>query len=230
MDPTRVWFPVCVPHFFGSFADTMFFFLSLSLSLSLRRWGNPNQPLVFLLPQSLTSTRTSRTTPTSRLPPRLFFLPTSFVFPVVVGRGLSWLFWASLSFSFLVVLLRCVHECRNQTERGGRLLDGAPAYYRNYCFLGLSTKRCPAGSVLNRLCSPHLLPQSPKVGAGKGGGGAGRTVTQMLCWLGGPYCHANFCSLCPFYEGGNAVRFWGVFRVWFGSLDSFFVVLLLVAV
>ena len=65
----------------------------------------------------------------------------------------------------------------------------------------VSTERCPGLSVQSRLCSPHLLPQSPKAGAGRGGGGAGRTVTQMLFWLGGPYCHAIASLICSVSKG-----------------------------
>ena len=70
------------------------------------------------------------------------------------------------------------------------------------------------------LVLPHLPPQSRKVGAGKGGGGAGRTVMQMLfCWLGGPYCHANVSSL-SLCGRGNAVLFLGFFFA-FGSASFF---------
>ena len=75
-----------------------------------------------------------------------------------------------------------------------------------HCFSG--TKRCPGQSVLNRLCSPHLLPQSPKVGAGRGGGGA---VVSCKCWIGGPYCHADACSFCPFSKGEMLSVFLGGF-------------------
>ena len=73
---------------------------------------------------------------------------------------------------------------------------------------------------------PNHLPQSPKVGAGRGGGGAGRTVTLRLFWLGGPYCHANVRSLWPFSKGEMQSLFLCVFRVWFSDLCLLFVVLL----
>ena len=87
--------------------------------------------------------------------------------------------------------------------------------------------RCPRRSVLNRLCFPHLLPQSPKAGAGRGGGGTGRTVTQMLFWLGGPYCHANVVRAAP-SRRGKCWPFFSlcVFCVWFVSFVVFFAVLL----
>ena len=95
-------------------------------------------------------------------------------------------------------------------------------------FLGLSMKRCPGRSVLNRLCSPHLFPQSPKARAGRGGGGAGRIVTQMLFWPGGPYCHANVCWLCPFLKGEMLSVFKLLFFcVWFGVPCRFCVLLVL---
>ena len=98
----------------------------------------------------------------------------------------------SLSLSLSMVRLRGEHECSDQTERGGGLSDGAPAYYRHYCFWGLSTKRCPGRSVLNRLCSPHLLrsplKQGPEEEVGEQAvlshkccfGLADRTVMQMF--------------------------------------------------
>ena len=176
------------------------------LFFSLRRWGNSNllvwvSPCVFTATVSHYDPYFEDTTYTKVSARTCFFSPTSFVFLVVVGRGLLCLLWASLSLSLLVVWLHGLLACRDQTERGGGLSDGASIYHRNDCFLGLSTKRCPGRSVLNRLCSPHLLPQSPKAGAGRGGGGAGRTVTLMLFWPGGPYCHANVSWLCPVSKG-----------------------------
>ena len=87
---------------------------------------------------------------------------------------------------------------------------------------------CPGRSVLNRLCSPHRLLQSPKVGAGRGGGGSK------------PYCHANAVLLdrrialsckrllaLPLFEGGNAVHFFLVF-LWLARCPlPFFTVFLL---
>ena len=78
----------------------------------------------------------------------------------------------------------------------------APPLLSSSLFFGnVSTERCPGRSVQSRLCSPHLLPQSPKSGAGRGGGGASRTVTQMLLWPGGPYCHANASLICSVPKG-----------------------------
>ena len=69
----------------------------LSLSLSLRRWGNPSPFGVWVSPcdssscaRTSTSTRTFLSTPTLRhLPSPCFFLPPSVVFLVVVGLCLS---------------------------------------------------------------------------------------------------------------------------------------------
>ena len=87
----------------------------------------------------------------------------------------------------------------------------------------MSTERCPGLSVQSRFCSPHLLPQSPKAGAGRGGGGAGRTVTQMLFWLGGPYCHAIASLICSVSKGEMlSVFFIWCFCVWLGVFCRFF--------
>ena len=88
----------------------------------------------------------------------------------------------------------------------------------------MSTERCPGLSVQSRLCSPHLLPQSPKAGAGRGGGGAGRTVTQMLFWLGGPYCHAIASLICSVSKGEMLSVFFHLvfFCVWLGVFCRFF--------
>ena len=204
-----------------------------SLSLFLRCWGTPfwvwDSPCVsspwtgglLLLP-----VHRARLVPPGHLPALCFFffrrscwVVAGVVFSVVVGLGLSGL---SLSFSFLVVLVRLVHACKYEIERGGGLQDRAPTHDCDYVFEGLSTERCPGHSVLSRLCSPHLLPQSPKTGA---------AVMQMLFgWLGGPSCHANACSFCPFSKGECCPFFQFVFFV-SGSVSLiFFAVLLRVAV
>ena len=171
-DPTHSCRVACCP-----------FHLSLSLTLSLS---------IFFCCWSLTSTRTLRTTSTPRSPPRLCFYPTTwFVFPVVVGLGLSWVCWACLSLSlylsFLVVLVLCMHVCIDEIGRGGGLLDGAPVHDYNHCFvLGLSMKRWGEQAVLSRRCCF--------------GGSADRTVMQM------------FSRPSP-VEGGNAVIFFHFLRL-----------------
>ena len=91
----------------------------------------------------------------------------------------------------------------------------------------MSTERCPGLSVQSRLCSPHLLPQSPKLGAGRGGGGAGRTVTQMLFWSGGPYRHTYASLICSVSKGEMlSVSFTLCFLRLVRRLSPFFTVLL----
>ena len=205
--------------------------------LSFRRWGNANPPGVCVSPcvswtRPLTSTRTSRTTSTPRSPPRLcfFLLPTtSLVVPVVVGLGLFWVCWAS--FFFLGgpgALFECMHEL--DRERGD-LSDGAPVNDYNHCF-GVE---CEAVSWTVRpepLVLPHLLPQAPKVGAGRGGGGAGRTVTQMLlfCWFNGLCCHANAGSLSLLGRGKSFFFAFFVFFVFGSASFPFFLFFFRVAV
>ena len=134
-DPTRVWFYLPVPFVLllsGSFVDAVF---SLSLSQALGKvWVSPCvfvATLSHYYPYFEVDTYFQVTSRAC-----FFALPTTFVFLVVVGLGWLWSLWASLSLclslSLLVVLLRSEHECRNQTERGGGLSDGAPAYHRNY--------------------------------------------------------------------------------------------------
>ena len=55
-------------------------------------------------------------------------------------------------------------------------------------------------------CSPHFLPLSPKIGAGRGNGGGNRTVTQMRSLGIGQVLSHNFQLTLPLVEGGNAVR------------------------
>ena len=62
-------------------------------------------------------------------------------------------------------------------------------------------------TVPNCRCSPHFLPQSPKVGAGRGSGGGNRIVTQMRSLGIGQVLSRNFQLTLPLVEGGNAVRF-----------------------
>ena len=62
-------------------------------------------------------------------------------------------------------------------------------------------------TVPNCRCSPHFLPQSPKVGAGRGSGGGNRIVTQMRSLGLGQVLSRNFSLTLPLVEGGNAVCF-----------------------
>ena len=144
---------------------------------------------------------------------------------VLVCRGC----FGSLSLSFGGSGAPC--ECLRVLDRsreGVSYWTAPPFMIAIIVFLGgLSTKRCPGWSVLNGLCSPHLLPQSPKVGAGRGDGGAGRTVMQMLYWHGEPYCdcHANACLLCPVTRG-EVLSVFFFFRLWLGVFCQFFAVFL----
>ena len=182
----------------------------LLFSFSLRRWGNPNLfglgfPLCFrghaLAPRPVLRGR-------HLLPghlPHLFFFFSDAV--RLSGGGWSWLVVVALGLSLSLSLLSwwlCCAVSMNAVIRqreGVAYKTAPPIIIIIIVFWGLSTERCPGLSVLNRLCSPHLLPQSPKAGAGRGGGGAGRTVTQMLFWLGGPYCHAIASLICSVSKG-----------------------------
>ena len=73
-------------------------------------------------------------------------------------------------------------------------------------FLGRTVPRTDS-IVPNCQCSPHFLPQSPKVGAGRGSGGGNRIVTQMRSLGIGQVRSYIFSLALPFVEGGNAVRF-----------------------
>ena len=117
--------------------------------------------------------------------------------------------------------------CRHNRTDGGGLQDGAPNYYHDGFFLasfwGKSIGQCPGQSALNCRCSPHFLPQSPKVGAGRGSGGGNRIVTQMRSLGIGPVLSHIFRFALPRFEGGNAVHFFFcVFSVWFFVLCRFF--------
>ena len=74
-------------------------------------------------------------------------------------------------------------------------------------FGGRASDRVPDSNVPNCRCSPHFLPQSPKVGAGRGSGGGNRIVTQMRSLGIGQVLSRKFLITLPPVEGGNAVRF-----------------------
>ena len=217
-DPCLVFF-VSVPLFslFRLASSTpcslIFVFFSQALGKPKCFWFG--FPLVFS--SSCTRTTTTTRTSSSSTAPRLRPAPV-FEFLFFVRRRSSFWCWLvvaccgrfgplSPSLSLLVVRLRGEHECSDQAERGGGLSDGTPAFYRHSCFLGLNTKRCPGRSVLNRLRSPHLFPQSPKAVAGR------------CRWGSRPYCHTDAflawrtvlsCKrllALPRLEGGSAVRF-----------------------
>ena len=101
--------------------------------------------------------------------------------------------------------------CRHDSTDGGGLQDGAPNYYHDgfllASFWGRSIGQCPGQSALNCRCSPHFLPQSPKVGAGRGSGGGNRIVTQTRSLGIGPVLSHIFGFALPRFEGGNAVLF-----------------------
>ena len=105
--------------------------------------------------------------------------------------------------------------CRHNRTDGGGLQDGAPNYYHDgfllASFWGKSIGQCPGQSALNCRCSPHFLPQSPKVGAGRGSGGGNRIVTQMRSLGIGPVLSHIFGFALPRFEGGNAVHFFFAF-------------------
>ena len=74
-------------------------------------------------------------------------------------------------------------------------------------FGGRASDSVPDSNVPNCRCSPHFLPQSPKVGAGRGSGGGNRIVTQMRSLGIGQVLSRKFLLTLPLVEGGNAVRF-----------------------
>ena len=70
------------------------------------------------------------------------------------------------------------------------------------CFWGESIGQRPGQTVLSCRCSPHFLPQSPKVGAGRGNGGGNRIVTQMRSLgLGQVMLRNCLLALSPFLKG-----------------------------
>ena len=182
---------------FGLFADDVFF----SLSLSLRRWGNPNpfgvwvSPCVlffvhadfFINPYFLLDIY-------PRSPARLvfFFRRSRWVVVGIIGyRPLS-----------LLVGINCMQIA--VTQRGWPTRRRPHSWlWLCFVFWGVWARSGVPDVPSWAACAPpHLLPQSPKKGAERGGGGADRTVMQMLLGrLGGPYCHVNACSLCPFSKG-----------------------------
>ena len=117
-DLTCVWIIVCVLSFVShclvcSPTPFLCFFF-----LPLRRWGNARPPGVCVSPcvswtRPLTSTRTSRTTPTPRSPPRLCFSSSDDVV-CRSGGARSWSVLCVLGLSFflfLAVLVRCLNAC-----------------------------------------------------------------------------------------------------------------------
>ena len=162
-------------------------------------------PLVFSSwPRSTSSTRTSATAPTPRRGSRTCGLCVFFWFVFVVGVSLS----LSLSLSLWCRSpLLCKHLRENTwgwpTRRRPQLLS------RLFLasFGGKSIGQCPGQFVLSCRCSPHFLPQSPKVGAGRGSGGGNRIVTQMRSLGIGQVLSRKFLLTLPLVERGNAVRF-----------------------
>ena len=116
-------------------------------------WGNPSLfglgfPIVFSssCTRTTTTTRTSSFLTTPRLRPVPVFVfvlrPTSFVFLVVVGLGLLWSLWVSLSLSRWFGCAVSMNAVIRQRE--GVAYQTAPPLFIAiiyYCFLGLSTKR-----------------------------------------------------------------------------------------
>ena len=81
-----------------------FFFSGAGETQALVVWVSPC--VSSSRPRSRTSTRTSCSTSTSRSGSRTFFFSTSFVFPVVVGLGLSGVCWGCR-----LLLLRWLYTC-----------------------------------------------------------------------------------------------------------------------
>ena len=161
-------------------------------------------------PRSSSSTRTPATAPTPRRSSISCCFLSFSVFVVGVALSLS----LSLSlFSLSLSLFRVGRPCLQAyiREHTGVAYQTAPPIIITIVFLasfwGKSIGQRPGQSVLSCRCSPHSLPQSPKVGAGRGNGGGNRIVTQMRS-LGLGQVRSHICSLAlPFVEGGNAVRF-----------------------
>ena len=131
--------------------------------------------------------------------PRLFFFV---IFPVVVGLGLSWLCWASFSFSLSVCGPFCI-ECMHALFREGVAYKTAP----------------PITTTMVWVFSVHehgadFFPQPSKTEAGRGSGGAtvlsrnacaflvDHTVTHMLGALppgaeGNAVCLFSWVGSCP---------------------------------
>ena len=193
----------------SSFVVWMFFLFAVVASLFfslLSGAGEPQTARRFVVPLVFSpswtrpppTTRSPSSTTTSRSTSRTCF------FGFFVGVSLS----LSLSLSGVG---RPGCACRHNRTDGGGLQDGAPNYYHDgfllASFWGKSIGQCPGQSALNCRCSPHFLPQSPKVGAGRGSGGGNRIVTQMRSLGIGPVLSHIFGFALPRFEGGNAVHF-----------------------
>ena len=204
---------------FGAFVNAV----SLSLFLSLSGAGETQTFLVWVSPCVFAATISFYD---PRFPPApVFFFDVARLF----GGCWSWLvvfaLGLSLSLGDSVALCACMHL--KVGERGWPIRRRPRLISLSLFFGDVSTERCLGLSVQSRLCSPHHLPQSRKAGAGRGGGGAGRTVTQMLFWTGGLSCHANASLICPVSKGEMLSVFSScVFLCLVRRLSSFFTVLL----
>ena len=190
----------------------------VSLFSFSRRWGTTNRvavcgsPCVFFLATLyVIDPYVHHRNYTKAWPPHLRFVFCFwFVFVVGVSLSLSLSLSLCLSLSLSGVGRPCCASIYKRI-RGGGLQDGAPYYYHD-CFFwlllgGRASDSVPDSIVPNCRCSPHFLPQSPKVGAGRGSGGGNRIVTQMRSLGIGQVLSRNFLLTLPPVEGGNAVRF-----------------------
>ena len=212
------------------FAVVTFLFLC-----SLRRWGNANRVAVcgspcvlFLATLHRPRPVHHRTTLSSRSPPRsvffFFVLFSLFGFLTLSRLFLSFSLSLSLSLSFSLSLSLCLSLSLSLSprlymhafviDRQGVAYQTAPpggpphCNYDGFRFLGQSAGQWPGLPVLSCRCSPHFLPLSPKVGAGRGSGGCNRTVTQTRslsteqvlshnCWFALPLFEGE---CCPFFH------------------------------
>ena len=88
--------------------------------------------------------------------------------------------------------------------------------------MGKSIGQWPGLPVLSCRCSPHFLPLSPKVGAGRGNGGGNRIVTQMRSLSIGQVRSLKCACSPPCLKGEMlSVFLICVFVVWFLSFAVF---------